>query len=134
MILGIAARSSMAIPIGPFKKLGDISVTKMAMPMATGTAIARESTVVTTVPNMVVAAPKDSFTGFQSVDFKKLITPKRLMASDDSSIRTIKMPMTNMTTSDEANAVIRENAKSTGFFLSIIGKLLAPFEKLNFEC
>src|SRR5271169_3025362 len=50
IILGMAANSSMATPIGPFRKFGAISVTKIAMPMAVGMAKNRASTVVTKVP------------------------------------------------------------------------------------
>ena len=49
-MLGMAASSSMATPMGPFRKFGAISVTKIAMPMAVGMAKSRARAVVTNVP------------------------------------------------------------------------------------
>jgi len=46
MMLGIAARSSMATPMGVFRKFGAISVIKTAMPIETGIAINKERKVV----------------------------------------------------------------------------------------
>jgi len=43
MMLGIAASSSIAMPTGPFRKFGAISVMKIAMPMARGMARVSES-------------------------------------------------------------------------------------------
>lgn len=87
MMLGIAARSSMAPPMGPFKKLGEISVTKIAMPMAMGMAIKREREVVTTVPYMFVSAPKESRTGSQAVEVRNP-NPNFAIAMEDSEMST----------------------------------------------
>ena len=75
MMLGIAARSSIATPMGPFRKFGAISVRKMAMPIATGMAQRSERIVVTREPEMFVKAPNVSLTGSQSVDIRNLMTP-----------------------------------------------------------
>jgi hypothetical protein len=50
MMLGIAASSSMAIPMGPLRKFGAISVMNIAMPTAVGMAKSRARAVVTKVP------------------------------------------------------------------------------------
>ena len=87
-MLGIAARSSMATPIGPLRKFGAISVTNIAIPIAIGTAIRRDNNVVTAVPKRLVAAPKDSVTGFQSVEVMNFKKPNFSIDRDDSENRT----------------------------------------------
>jgi hypothetical protein len=121
MILGMAARSSMAMPIGPFRKLGAISVTKIAMPMAIGTAMRMDRRVVTAVPNIAVAAPKDSLTGFQSVELRNLKTPNLDMERDDSRKSTTSIPIIRRSTMNDAAPVIREKEKSKGFFFCKTG-------------
>lgn len=66
--------------MGPLRKFGETSVTKIAIPMAIGIAMLRARNVVTNVPNMVVAAPKDSLTGSQSVDVRNFMMPNFWMA------------------------------------------------------
>ena len=117
MILGIAARSSIATPIGPFRKFGDISVTNIAIPMAVGTAMRRARNVVTTVPKTVVAAPNDSLTGFQSVDVRNRRIPNFFIEREDSCSKTTKIPTTRRMMVNDATAVRNEKEKSTAFFL-----------------
>ena len=50
MMLGIAASSSIAMPIGPRSQRGAMSVRNKAMPMLTGTAISSAMIEVTSVP------------------------------------------------------------------------------------
>ena len=119
MMLGIAAKSSIAIPIGPLMNFGAISVMKIAMPMATGMAMTSERMVVMMVPKMFVAAPKDSFTGSQSVEVRNFIMPNLCIDRDDSEIRTYRMPMIKKMTEKDAIAVMNENIRSTGFFLAV---------------
>jgi len=111
----------MAMPIGPLRNFGDISVTKTAMPTATGIATIRERKVVMRVPYILVSAPKDSFTGSQSVEVRNFMTPNFPIASEDSEISTYKIPMINIMTENEAMAVTDANIVSTGFLLAVLG-------------
>jgi hypothetical protein len=74
-MLGIAARRSTASLIGCFKKFGQTSVTKMAIPKAIGTPRirAREATII--VPVKGTAPPNFSKTGSHSEDKIKLTNP-----------------------------------------------------------
>jgi len=83
-MLGIAARSSIATPTGALKGWGAISVRKMAIPIATGTAMAIEIIVLTTVPKMAGAPPNFSIGGFQTVEVINFQTPNVLIAREDS--------------------------------------------------
>ena len=73
-----------------------------------------------------MAAPKDSLTGSQSVDVRNFIIPNLSIAGEDSEISTYKMPIINRITDNDAAAVIKENIKSTGFFLESIVNYAAP--------
>ena len=126
MILGIAASSSMAAPIGPLRKFGAISVTNMAIPIATGTAINMDNTVVIAVPNRFVAAPNDPFTGFQSVEVINRRKPNFSIEGYDSRINTYRIPRISRRTDTDAMAVMEEKIISTGFFFGRIVKCL-PF-------
>ena len=66
MMLGMPAKSSMAMPIGRRSARGQISVRKIAIPMPTGTAISMARKEVTRVPKMGAWAPNFSVTGFQA--------------------------------------------------------------------
>lgn len=96
-------------------------MTKIAMPMAIGTAMRMASRVVTAVPNIVVAAPKDSLTGFQSVEVRNLKTPNLDMEREDSRKSTTSIPIIRRSTMNDAAPVIREKEKSKGFFFCKIG-------------
>lgn len=115
MMLGMAASSSMAMPIGPFRKFGAISVTNIAMPRAVGMAKSKARAVVTNVPYIVVAAPKTPVTGFQAVEVRKSISPNFPIASEDSLTSTMMMPMIKKMTVKDAIAV-RERKISSGIF------------------
>jgi hypothetical protein len=117
MMLGIAASSSMAAPIGPLRKFGAISVTNMAIPIATGTAINMDNTVVIAVPKRLVAAPNDSFTGFQSVEEINPHKPNFSIERDDSEINVKRIPTINAMTDRDARPETSKKIKSTGFFL-----------------
>ena len=121
-MLGIAARSSIAIPIGPFRKFGAISVTNTAIPIAVGIAKIRASAVVTNVPKIVVAAPKTLVTGFQAVDVRKLISPNFPIASEDSLTSTNRIPIMKIMMLKDAMAVRKEKRKSMRFFLGTMAK------------
>ncbi len=114
----------MATPTVPLRKFGAISVTKIAIPIATGIAKTRDNIVVNAVPKMLVAAPKDSFTGFQSVEVRNSRIPNFSIERDDSENNTMKIPATKTRTETEAIAVKLKNIISTGFFLGSIGKYL----------
>ena len=77
MMLGMPAKSSMAMPIGRRNGRGQISVRKIAMPMPTGTAMSMASKDVTSVPYIEARAPNFSVTGFQAcgVDERAVRTP-----------------------------------------------------------
>ena len=126
-MLGIAARSSIAAPMGPFKKLGAISVRKMAMPIATGMAKRSERVVVTRVPRMFVKAPNTSFTGSQLVDVRNLMIPNRLIAREDSDRRIYKIPRMKRMTVKEAMPVTKEKKKSMMSFFAVFAAM-APFQ------
>jgi hypothetical protein len=119
-MLGMAARSSMATPIGPLRKFGETSVINIAIPRATGIAIISDRRVVTTVPNRDVAAPKSSRTGSQSVEKMNLINPNFSMASEDSTNNIKKIPIIKITTETEAIAVIVKKTISRGLLLKSI--------------
>jgi len=111
--------------MGPFKKFGEISVRKIAMPIATGMAKRSEREVVTKVPKMFVKAPKFSFTGSQWVDVRNLITPNRWIAREDSRISTYKIPAIRKMTVKEAMPVTKENKRSAVSFFAVLAGMCA---------
>ena len=79
MMLGIPARSSIAVPSGRRNHGGDNSVRNNAMPKLTGIPIDSAIIEVINVPTMGTNAPNFSVTGFQSA-LKRKSNPKALMA------------------------------------------------------
>ena len=57
MMDGTAASSSMAVPSGLRKRMGQVSVKKTAMPKLKGTAIKMAIVAVTTVPKIAIKPP-----------------------------------------------------------------------------
>jgi hypothetical protein len=71
MMLGIAASSSIAVPIGRRNQTGASSVSTMTMPRLIGTPKRRAINEVTSVPKTGATAPNFSVTGFHEVLVKK---------------------------------------------------------------
>jgi hypothetical protein len=126
-MLGMAARSSMAAPTGALRNSGAISVINIAIPNAIGIAIMIDNNVVTIVPKRLVAAPKDSITGFQSVELRNFKKPNLFIESEDSENKTQSIPVMRMTTEKDAIPVIIEKNISMGFLLNNLCNLINPF-------
>ncbi len=126
-MLGMAASNSIAAPMGPFRKLGETSVTKTAIPIATGMAKSRARNVVTAVPNRLVSAPNFSSTGSHSMEVMNSRTPNSEMAMPDSFIRAVRIPPTRATTTKAEAPVRRRNTNSNGSFFILDGNTLYPY-------
>jgi hypothetical protein len=105
-MLGIAAKSSIAIPIISLKALGATSVIKTAIPRAMGTATIKAKKDVIRVPNKGIAPPKSSLTGSQEEDRIKFRKPNLCIAGKDSLKRIRKIPKSKKIIKKAAKEVI----------------------------
>ena len=111
MMLGIAASSSMAVPIGRRSHSGDSSVRNTAMPKLTGIPINRAMKEVATVPKIGTSAPNFSVTGFHSALVRNP-GPKALIAGQLPMSSVIRIPSSNASTRKANIRVALRNARS----------------------
>src|ERR1039457_358691 len=125
MMLGIAASSSMAVPIGRRSHSGESSVRNTAMPKLTGMPIKSAMNEVTTVPKIGTSAPNFSVTGFHSWLARKP-GPNSWIAGQLPMTSDINIPTSNASTRKANIRVTLRNAKSYRCcrFRSVSGMLL----------
>ena len=111
MMLGIAASSSIATPIGRRSQGGESSVRNSAIPKLTGTPIASAIIDVTSVPMIGTSAPNSSVTGFQAL-LKKNPAPKRVMEGQLPTTSETMMPASSSRTPNAKLCVTSRNATS----------------------
>jgi hypothetical protein len=120
MMLGIAAKSSIAAPIPPLSLGGQMEVRKIAVPMAMGVATMRAKKVEITVPVRGLKAPKVLSFKLHSVLVKNLKNPKCLMAGTDSTKRLIRIPTINKSidTAATKDAILKTQFVNSTRFIS----------------
>ena len=97
MMLGIAASSSIATPIGRFSQRGASSVITRAIPKLTGTPTTSAISDVITVPYSGARAPNCPVTGFHSLLARNL-SPKVFSAGQAPVSSVTSMPRTDSST------------------------------------
>src|SRR4030042_1369653 len=107
----MAASSSIMVPTVRLILGGASSTRKRAMARLKGTARARAMRVETRVPKMLLAAPKDWVTGFQSSENKKP-KPNCLIAGREELIRSTPMASITRGTNMEQAKVSQRNTVS----------------------
>ena len=110
-MLGIAASSSMAVPMGRRSHKGESSVRNTAMPKLTGMLIKSAMNEVATVPKIGTSAPNFSVTGFHSA-LARNPGPKALIAGQLPMSRVIRIPSSKASTSAANIRVALRNARS----------------------
>src|SRR6266513_304665 len=112
MMLGIAARSSIAVPNGRRSQTGDSSVRNRAIPKLTGMPIRSAMKEVTRVPTMGTSAPNCSVTGFQwglvTNPGPNARSAGRLPATSETMI-----PASRIRTRNAKNRVASRNSRSS---------------------
>src|SRR5450432_1289094 len=111
MMLGMAASSSMATPMGRLSQRGASSVITSAMPKLTGTPTSNAITDVTTVPYRGASAPNWLVTGFHSL-LPRNLKPKVRSAGQAPVTSTNSIPITDASTSAAKSWVSPRKARS----------------------
>ena len=136
MMLGTAARSSMAVPSGLRSQGGDISVRNKAMPKLTGMAINRAINEVSSVPTMGVSAPNSSVTGFHALLVRNP-KPNFSMAGRLPMSSEAMMAASTISTRKANERAAHSNATSSrrcfrrrwsGIWLDMVFALFLPFD------
>ena len=110
-MLGIAARSSIALPTGLLIQGGANSTKKSAMARLKGRAMTMAIKVDTSVPKILLAAPKFPVTGFQAFEKRNPI-PNFLSDRLEPIINCIKIPAIRTKISAESKAAAHLNILS----------------------
>src|SRR4051794_18668652 len=116
MMLGIAARSSTAVPSGRLSMGGHISVRNTAMPKLTGMPMSSAIAEVTSVPKIGASAPKRKVTGFQTLVTKNA-GPKALRAGIAPTTSDPMIATSNPRTSMAKSSVVFSNNASCHLLL-----------------
>src|SRR6516225_306103 len=111
MMLGTAASSSTATPMGRLSHTGASSVRKIAMPKLTGIASNSARNEVTSVPYIGASAPNWSVTGFHTSRVRKL-NPKWANAGQAPTKSEMATPPSSASTSSAAAKVAPRKARS----------------------